>query len=180
MVSDNDLVRQILARDKKALYKFYRHYKIKLIPYIKSRVDNPSDVEEIFQDTLYGFLEALRDFHGRCSLSTYLYSICSRKIADFYRKKKLKQLLFSHSPRLEALISPLLTPEDEMDTKLLRHRVYKALDKLLPRYRKILLLKYADDITVDDIAGKFMVTAKSIESALFRAKKAFVKAFISI
>jgi DNA-directed RNA polymerase specialized sigma24 family protein len=37
-----------------------------------------------------------------------------------------------------------------------------------------------DNLTAAEIAGKFAVTLKSVESQLFRARKAFVESFLSI
>ena len=39
------------------------------------KVNNQFDAEEILQDTLFAFLEALRDFHGTSSLKTFLFAI---------------------------------------------------------------------------------------------------------
>jgi RNA polymerase sigma factor (sigma-70 family) len=179
-MDDKTVITKILARDRKALHTFYTTYAPQLTRHIKHRVSDLHDAEDILQDTLYSFLEALRDFEGKSTIQTYLFSICNHKIIDFYRRKKIKHLVFSQVPELEMLISPLSTPEDELDTRLLREKIHAALGKLLPQYRRLLLSKYADNLSLSDIAKKCSVTVKSAESALFRARKAFVKAFISI
>lgn len=179
-MNDNQLIAKILNRDKHALYLFYRTYTPQLSRHIASRVGSPADAEEILQDTLYAFLEAIRDFAGKSSIRTFLYSIAGHKIIDYYRRKKLKQLVFSQIPRLETLVSPLLSPEDELEKKLLKRKINRALDALLPRYRIALLSKYMDNLTVEEIAGKFAVSLKSAESILSRARRAFVKAFVSV
>ena len=177
---DQELIRKILARDRRALLSFYRRFAPKLLRFIASKVANPKDAEEILQDSLYAFLEAIRDFQGKSNLQTFLFSICQHKIIDFYRRKKLKHAVFSQMPQLEALISPLLSPEEELDVTVSREKIYAVLGKLLPRYKQILLWKYLDGLSVEEIASKLMMTFKSVESQLFRARKAFVEAFISI
>jgi RNA polymerase sigma-70 factor (ECF subfamily) len=91
----------------------------------------------------------------------------------------MKQMVFSQIPQLESLVSPLLTPEDELESNLLKRKINQALDALLPRYRTALLSKYMDNLSVAEIAQHFAITLKSAESILFRARKAFVKAFIA-
>lgn len=179
-MEDVDFINRILHRDKRAIVLFYRVYRPKLTRFIKSKVTNPQDGEEILQDTLFAFLEALRDFGGRSTIQTFLFSICRHKIIDFYRKKKLKQVVFSQAPQLEALISPLLTPEEELDVSVLSEKIHRVMRSLVPQYRTMLTLKYFEDVSVDDIAEKFAITFKSAESKLFRARKAFVEAFLSI
>lgn len=179
-MNDQELVSKILARDRRALYAFYQAYTPKLARFIQSKVSVKEDGEEILQDTLFAFLEAVRDFHGKSSLATFLFSIASHKIIDFYRRRKLKQVVFSQAPQLEVIISPLLNPEEELDVTLLKEKIQKVLGKLLPRYRQILVFKYLDSLSVGEIAGKMAISFKSAESQLFRARRAFIELFISI
>ncbi len=179
-IADQELIKKILSRDRAALLAFYRKFAPKLSRFIASKVANPKDGEEILQDTLYAFLEAIRDFQGKSNIQTFLFSICHHKVIDFYRRKKLKTAVFSQMPQLEALISPLLSPEEEFDVVEMRGKIKKVLGKLLPQYRQILLWKYLDGLSVGEIAEKMTLTFKSVESQLFRARKAFVEAFISI
>jgi RNA polymerase sigma factor (sigma-70 family) len=178
-MNDDQLIAKILNKDKHALYLFYRTYAPQLARFITVKVANPKDAEEILADTLYAFLESIRDFAGKSSIRTFLYSIAGHKIIDYYRRKKLKQLVFSQIPQLESLVSPFLTPEDELESDLLKRKINQALEALLPRYRTALLSKYMDNLSVAEIAEHFAVTLKSAESILFRARKAFVKAFIA-
>ncbi len=83
-------------------------------------------------------------------------------------------------PQLEGLISPILNPEQELDATIMKEKIRKVLCKILPRYRQILILKYLDNMPVEEIARKFAVTFKSAESQLFRARKAFVENFINL
>lgn len=177
---DHVLISQILARDRRALAFFYRRYSPKLIALIRSKVYNQADGEEILQDTLFGFLEAIRDFQGASSVKTFLFSICHHKIIDYYRRKKIRQMVFSQTPNLEALVSPLLNPEEELDIVILKEKISTVLGKILPHYRQLLVSKYVDNLSVDEVAKKFTLSFKSAESQLFRARKAFVELFLSI
>ncbi len=179
-MSDRDLIAKILGRDRRALHVFYQTYTPKLRRFIGRKVGSPQDAEEVLQDTLFAFLESLRDFHGDAKLQTYLFSICHHKVVDYYRRKRLKHLVFSQLPQLEALVSPLLSPEDTLDHTLLREKISRVLSKLLPMHKEVLVLKYLDDTSVGDIAKKLAITFKSAESRLFRARRAFVELFLSI
>jgi len=179
-MDDATLITRLFAHDKRAAASFYRQYAQQLRRYITTRVRIPEDAEEILQDTLFSFLEDLRDFHKSCSIRTYLFSICQHKVVDFYRRKKLKHVLFSQMPQLETLVSPLLGPEEELDAALIRDKIHVVLAQLLPIHRQVLVLKYLDHVSVADIASKLSISFKSAESRLFRARKAFVELFLSI
>ncbi len=179
-MEDATLIRQILARDRRALSVFYRRFAPKLSRFIGTKIARKEDGEEILQDTLYAFLEAIRDFQGKSNLQTFLFSICQHKIVDFYRRKKIRHAVFSQMPQLEALISPLMNPEEELDATLVREKIHAVFIRLMPRHRQILVLKYLEGHSVEEIAKKLTLTFKSVESQLFRARKAFVELFISI
>lgn len=178
--SDEMLITQILERDRRALSVFYRRFVPGLSSYIHVKIGDREDAEEVLQDTLYAFLEAIRDFHGKSSVKTFLYSIGHHKVVDYYRRRKLKQLVFSRAPNLELLVSPLLGPEEELDVTMLKEKIQRVLAGILPQYRTMLVSKYMDNLSVADIARKFALSFKSAESQLFRARKAFIELFLSI
>lgn len=179
-MDDRKTIEKILSGDRRELGVFYKTYAPKLLRHIGTKVDNRADAEEILQDSLFAFLEAIRDFQGSASLKTFIFAICNHKIIDFYRRKKFKHVVFSKLPQLQFLISPLLNPEEELDANLLKEKVRRAFDKLLPHYRDVLVLKYIENLPVEDIARRLSVTFKSAESRIFRARKAFVEIFLSI
>ncbi len=180
LMDDSTIIQKILGRDKAALAAFYHQYAPKLSRFIRGKIANERDAEEVLQDTLFAFLEAIRDFHGKAKIQTFLFSICNHKVIDYYRRKKLRSIAFSHMPGVESIIGPLLAPEDVMEKKDLKRKIRKAFIRILPLYKKVLILKYIDELSVSDIANHLAITLKSAESKLFRARKAFVEAFISI
>ncbi len=92
----------------------------------------------------------------------------------------MRHAVFSQMPQLAALVSPLMNPEEELDATLVREKIHSVLSRLLPRYRQILVLKYLEGHSVEEIATKLTLTFKSVESQLFRSRKAFVELFVSI
>lgn len=180
MDETRSLIDGILRRDEASLSRFYRQYAPKLRGLIALKVADPHDGEEILQDTLYAFLEAVRDFRGDSHIETFLTAICRHKIIDYYRRKKIRHLVFSQFPGLEDLVSPLLTPEEHLDAATLRQKLGSAFGRLLPRYASILKAKYEEDLSVEEIAARFSISFKSAESLLFRARKAFAETFAAL
>lgn len=83
-------------------------------------------------------------------------------------------------PQLEMLVSPMMGPEEEFDVTLIKDKIHLAMRRLLPVHRQVLMLKYLDQVSVDEIAQKLSISFKSAESRLFRARRAFVEVFLSI
>lgn len=175
-MTEKKLVGLLLRGDKKALRFFLKTYQPFLLNFIKRKVAE-EDAEEILQDVFLLSLESLRDFAFRAKLTTFLCAIARHKIADYYRKKRLKKILFSQLPAAEPLLKVLRTPEDKLDEVLIKKAIEKSLQLLKPRYQKILRLKYEDGFSVNEIAFKLKISFKSAESHLFRARKIFIATY---
>lgn len=176
-MEEKKLVSQILLGNELALRKFWRYYYPRLSTFIKNRIENPSDCEEILQDVLLATLEKLRDFRFECALFTFICSIASHKVIDYYRRKKIKSIVFSRLTGFESWLSTLFGPEEAFDEELLKDKIKNTFAKISPVYARILKLKYIYGFSVSEIARKMSITFKSAESQLFRARKAFASVF---
>lgn len=180
LIDERKIVSEILSGKERALRLFYRYYQPSLFTYIKRKIDNLADAEEILQDTFLATIEALRDFSFKSSLFTFICSIANHKVIDFYRRKKIKNIFFSHLPDAEAILASLVGPENEFDDELLRQKIKETFASLTPKYSLILKLKYIHGYSVVEIARKMSISFKSAESQLFRARRAFVVNFANI
>lgn len=178
-LNERKIVAGIICGDEKALRTFYKYYKSSLLTFIKDRIDNEADCEEILQDTLLSTIEALRDFSFRSSLFTFICSIAKRKAIDFYRKRKIKKIVFSQLPAAEPFFATFFGPEEAFDEEYIKEKIRETFSKIAPKYKKILKLKYIYGYSVKEIAQNLSITFKSAESRLFRARQAFVKEYIS-
>ncbi|MFA9288995.1 MAG: RNA polymerase sigma factor [Weeksellaceae bacterium] len=180
MQDERAFVQQIIARDEKALHQLFTLYYKPLYQFVHRRLYDKQQSEEIVQDILIHFLESLRDFRYQSSLKTFLYTIARNKVIDYMRKKKIKQVLFSAMPSfiVEGLAHVFM--DDELEQKELAQKLEHTFEKLPHDYQVVLRLKYIEEQPVDEIALKLAKTFKSTESLLFRARKAFMKAFHSI
>ncbi len=175
---EQQLLQRLLSRDEAAFTTFYTHYSPKLAAFINRKIGDDKDAEEILQDTLFAFLDKVRDFTGKSSLSTYLCAIANHKIIDYYRKRKLKQVVFSQFPEgVVELLATVVGVDKQLDEQFLKEKIEKVFTKIHPHYRTLLLLKYRDGFDVVEIAGKLTCSFKSVESSLFRARQAFRKIY---
>ncbi|MCG2691989.1 sigma-70 family RNA polymerase sigma factor [Microgenomates group bacterium] len=148
-------------------------YRQRLTKFVAKKVDNFMDVEEIVQDTLISAMDSLPTFKGKSSEFTWLCAIARHEIGDFYRRKKIKQIVFSRLPWLKELVDEALGPElafQELETKT---RILKTFKNISEGYHQILRLKYIEGLSMKQIAHKLNLTVKAVESRLTRARLAF-------
>ncbi|MFC1727103.1 RNA polymerase sigma factor [Patescibacteria group bacterium] len=155
----------------------YRQYQRRLRNFIARKIALTEDVEEILQETLVVASEACTRFKGRSSVFTWLCAIARHEIADHYRKKKIKKFFFSRFPWLEELVGQALGPEQILLRQEFEGKVKWTLAELSEGYSEVLRLKYYEGLSVKEIAFRLNETTKAVESRLFRARKAFAKAF---
>lgn len=177
-MDDQKLIKEILNNNKKAISIFYKTYQARLLNFILRKVNNKKDAEEILQDTFLSALDNLPIFRGNSSLFTWLCSIARHETADFFRRKKIKTIVFSRIPFLKKIVSEALGPDLALQEKETKMKIFKTLRSLSEGYEEILRLKYIDDLSMAEIADQLKTTVKAVESKLFRARLAFQKEFV--
>lgn len=171
------LISDLVSGDEEALSVFYRIYAPRLERFIISRVQLREDADEILQDTLLSALDSLVLFSRRSKFFSWLCGIARHEIADYYRKRKIKTVVFSRFPGVLRFVSRALEPDAKFMRDEYERRVKLALEKLLPHYRQVLELKYMDGLSVVEIAERMGMSFKACESALTRARRAFELAY---
>lgn len=147
----------------------------KLKNYIYKKISNRDEAEEVFQDVLIDAVDSLPLYRGEAAFFTWVCAIANHAVVDFYRRKKLKTVLFSHFPFLETIASEALTPDEKFEKEEIRKEVKKVLSALSEGYGEVLRLKYIEELSVSQIAKRLRTSFKSVESKLSRAREAFKK-----
>jgi RNA polymerase sigma-70 factor (ECF subfamily) len=176
-MQDSELVQQILKGEQSAVSLFYRRYQAKLLEFIQLKT-RPAVAEEILQDTFISALQSLPLFKAQSSLESWLFGIAKHEIADYYRRQKIKEIVFSKLPFLSKLISQALSPEVALEEAELKRKIKKTFARLSEGKRRLLRLRYVEGWSVTKIAAKLKISYKSCESRLTRARLAFREEFV--
>jgi RNA polymerase sigma-70 factor, ECF subfamily len=152
---------------------FYQKYYLGVRGFVSKKIDDEGLVEELTNDILWAAFESLPAFNHNCSEFSFICSIAKHKIIDYYRKKKLKTILFSASPVFEEIADKAIGPERDALKNELKSEIEKTFGEIREGYSKILRLKYIDGFRVDKIAQMMTLSVKAVESQLIRAKRQF-------
>lgn len=177
-MTETELIRRVILNNDRAITELYWRFIPKLRRFFEARIESKKDAEEVAHDTFLSVLDALPSFDGRASLSTWIMAIAKHELVDFYRRKKIKDVLFSRLPFLQDLMSQALGPQLALEEKQLKQRIVKTLQNLSEGYEQILRLKYIDGLSVTEIAERLSISYKAAESRLFRARLAFQRSFV--
>jgi len=157
------------------LRRFYKKYSPRLLAYTLKKVDRKEDAEEIVQDALLSAFYSLPSFLGKSSFSTWLYGILRHEMADFYRKKKVKEVFFSHFPGFSRIVNEAISPEVILERKRIQKKILFCFHKLSEGYCHLLRLKYIEGLKTKEVARRLKISYKAAEMRLRRARFAFIK-----
>jgi RNA polymerase sigma factor (sigma-70 family) len=163
--SEAELLRQLKSGDEQAWTLVTREYGTRLYNYLRHRLPGEEDVEDVLGETLAAAVRAIPKFDGNVTLTTFLFSLANRKIADFYRRQQ------PTSELPETLMDAGLT-SDSMEFQ-------EILKGLRPAHLQVLLMRYHVGLGVDEIAKVLGQSYKSTESLLSRARMELRKALDS-
>ncbi len=127
------------------------------------------DVEDVTQEVFIGVMRSLKSFRGEAKFSTWLRVLTSRQIAEFYRRRKPPVLPMDEGMRDQ------LDPCPSDDVRLLR----QIFQHLPARYREILLLRFAEDLSFREIAVLQNRSLEATKSIFRRAVSALSKMVMS-
>lgn len=150
-----------------AVRVWYARYKPIIKSFVQTKIDKREDVEEITREIFMNCLHHLPVFRGEASIKTWMTRIASHEIADYYRKKYAKKVITA-IPLSQLLFVD--TPKNMHETAAM---VQETLTTLRRDYQELLLLKYVDKKSINEISQLLNKSIKSVESDLFRARKEF-------
>lgn len=119
--------------------ELYRQYSGKVLAYIRARVDNEQDAEDLCSTVFMKAWANLPDYDGeRASVSTWLFSIAHNAVVDHLRARR---------PSAE-LTETIPAPERDPELEALA----QALESLPARERDVIVLHYYQGLSLKEIA----------------------------
>ena len=128
--------------------KLYTVYYGRVLGYIRARVNNRSDAEDLCQDVFEkAFRASARYDQSRSSPGTWLYAITRNAVIDYYRRSRPTEEL-PEDLRDEAL------PEDDLLQNELLDRLAASLEKLPAELTDIVVMRYYDKVPLTEVADR--------------------------
>ncbi|MHB8511744.1 MAG: RNA polymerase sigma factor [Actinomycetota bacterium] len=158
------LLRAVVAGDPEAVRELMDLHLPVVFGFVLARVGgNESTAEDIMQETLIEGVRSAESFRGDSSLSTWMCTIARRRIARHWEKERRRaEVAAAITPRIEE-------PHTVID---IRDEVVRALGNLTPLHRQVLVMKYLDEYSVEQIAHEVGRPRVQIQSLLQRARDA--------
>lgn len=160
------LINKAKNGDVSAYSQIYRHFVQDIYCYIRARVNNQHQAEDLTQDV---FIKAWKNISGlkKNSIKTWLYTIARNSVYDYYRTQKptlslqnLTHLLIQPA----YILSQLLHQEQN-------HYLLNLITKLKPTYQDIIIFRYIHELSIKQTAAILQLTPENVRVKTHRAIK---------
>jgi len=167
-LKDEEVVVIIIKENKKDLFQIlYDRYNRKVHDKCFSLLKNKELTYDSVQNIFEKAYEKLNSFKGNSSFSSWLYSISYNYCIDLLRvKNKLHYPNYNSSNEIPEIIDE--TEEDF--TEINYTRLLTILDLIHPEEKALLLMKYNDDVPVNEIGNSLRISESAAKMRIKRAR----------
>ena len=161
--------------------ELYERYKDRVYNVCYRITGNPTDALDASQETFGIVFRRIREFRFKSRVSSWIYRIAVNASIDLRRRSRTRRL-----SSLEAMTErgsgeggsfDLSDPKVEMPSATasrheLEEEIQHALDRLSPKLRTILVLRYHESLSYEEIAETLVISLGTVKSRLSRGHDA--------
>ena len=176
---DYQLVRRAVDKgDQKAYAELMSRYRDSIYFMLLKMINNKDDADDLTIEAFGKAFHRLKQYTPNYAFSTWLFKIASNNCIDWIRKQKKKTF---------SIDNPIGTEDgDEMHIELKSHGpdpvevvmkdqksavMREVVDKLKPRYRTLIELRYYKEYSYEEIADELDLPLGTVKAQLFRARE---------
>ncbi len=165
------LARGLRTRDPDLLDRLIEQYHYRLFRYLLYLIANRETAEDLFQETWIRVLERGHQYDGESKFETWLFAIARHLAIDWLRRKKFgfedvdaveDTKIASNSAQGGAALIDLLSQREESD------RIQAAFGRLPAAHREVLILRFQEDLELQEIATVVAAPLSTVKSRLYR------------
>ncbi|HZU77357.1 MAG TPA: sigma-70 family RNA polymerase sigma factor [Dehalococcoidia bacterium] len=174
--SDEALARRFVAGDAAAFEALVGRYSRPIFNFTLRMLGNRDDADDVAQDVFVQIYRSLPRARTDLPFKPWLYVIARNKCLDFLKRRR--PLLFTdiegddpEGEGMEARIEdtePL--PEELAERADLQRVLQAAIAALPPKYRQVVAMRYAAELSFEEIAASLGLPENTVKTHFHRAK----------
>jgi RNA polymerase sigma-70 factor (ECF subfamily) len=179
--ADAAVVQQALTGHEPAAREIVRRFERPVFNLIDRMVLDRPTAEDLCQDTFAKVFRGLHTFDSRLRFSAWILRIANNTTIDYLRRRRpalvpLDAVEDEELPLAERLADPrAATPEQILERQDLAAVLDAALDRLRPEYRRVLVLRYHEELEYAEIAAVTEMPVGTVKTFLHRGRQALAR-----
>lgn len=179
---DRQLTTEFLAGSDEAFEELVNRHLKAIYNFLYQFTQDRDSLDDLTQETFIKVWKNIKKFDPEKNFRTWLYAIAKNTAYDFLKKKKTIPFSFfenseGESP-LENLPEKNFLPDEILARQDLEKELGKKLQQLPDNYRIILLMRYKDDFSLQEISEILNLSYNTVKSQHTRALLALKKNLI--
>ncbi len=170
MVEEHLLVQRALAGDQEAFAGLVRAYQGPVYNLAYRMLGNPAEAEEAAQETFVRIYQRLATYDPQQKLSSWVLAIASHYCIDRLRRRRILPLPLEESPA-EEQSEPSEAPEPTLLAREREREIQSLLAQLPEAYRLVLVLRYWQDLSYEEMARVLHTSESAVKARLHRARE---------
>lgn len=171
--SDQQLVSMSLDGDSIAFEQLFRRYRESIFQiYVQRTSGNRDDADDLLQETFVKVYLNLHKYNDTYTFGQWIYTIARNTFIDYVRKRR-DDLSLDNLP-LTGGMAPAaasMTPEESYINSQQRAQLEQHLERMTPRYRKLIELRFFKDYSYDEIATELGLPLGTVKTQIHRARE---------
>ncbi len=173
---DYMLVKKATGGDQKAYAELLDRYRDAIYYMLLKMVSNASDAEDLTIEAFGKAFKNLNQYAPNYAFSTWLFKIATNNCIDFIRKKKANHVSLDHDDEEHEMAThevqaSVPDPEESLINQQKAILMRNVVTKLKPRYRKLIELRYFNELSYEEIAEELELPIGTVKAQLFRARE---------
>jgi len=166
-LSDEQLIPEIIAKDKELYAIIVQRYQTKLFHYLHKFVKNPDELEDVLQTVFIKTYHNLNGFDQKRKFSSWIYRIAHNEAINYIKKES--RSISIEEEEME-IVDKEIDIKDAIDSSLLKSKIEASLAMIHNKYREPLILYYFEQKTYDEISDILQIPRNTVGVRIMRGK----------
>jgi len=169
-IDDELLVKQFNQGDDSAFDRIVEGHSTDIAVLANRLLGWPGEVEDVVQEVLLAAFVGLKKFRCECSLKSWLFTITINKCRSYRCKQMLYFRFFSRAAAKASAAPSSAADSMQIDNETF-DRVRRAIQSLPLKYREPVVLRYLQELSMDETARILSISRNALQVRLSRARE---------
>lgn len=162
-----ELVRAAQSGDRDSLITLLREIEPHVYKTAYYMLKNEQDALDVSQEALIRIYTKINSYEEKAQFKTWVQRIVTNMCIDKFRKVKPAVSVDEH----EMTFSSETNVEKEVISTYIAQDIQEAIEKLPEHHRTVVILRYVEDFSYNEISDTLDLPIHTVKSYLFRARK---------
>ena len=174
--SDEDLVSKIVGGEEEAFSQLYDRYRQRVYATVYRVIQDAAEAQDATQEVFIKIYRSISDWDAKkAKFSTWLYRLAANHAIDCWRiRRRRHETQPAEVPDRESLPDrtirdAILTPFGALEKKESIAQIRSCVDNLPELQKKVFLLRYFQELKLEEIAEMEECSLGTVKTSLFRA-----------